>query len=67
MKIEDVGNTLESLNAYLTQNPFTIVYPLLNPVTYQLTPIQIKALLNGNTFFTDDGKIVKVNYWKHMK
>ena len=67
MKIEDVGNTLESLNAYLTQNPFTIVYPLLNPVTYQLTPTQIKALLNGNTFLTDDGKIAKVNYWKHMK
>lgn len=67
MKIEDVGNTLESLNAYLTQNPFTIVYPLLNPVVYQLTPVQIKALLNGNTFLTDDGKIVKVNYWKHMK
>lgn len=54
------------LNAWLSENPVTLTIPI-QPVVYQLTPVQIKALLNGNTFLTDDGKIVKVNYWKHMK
>lgn len=53
------------LNAWLAENPVTLTIPI-QPVVYQLTPVQIKALLNGNTFLTDDGKIVKVNYWKHM-
>lgn len=63
---ETTSTARTKLNAWLAENPVTLTIPI-QPVVYQLTPVQIKALLNGNTFLTDDGKIVKVNYWKHMK
>ena len=63
---ETTSTAKTKLNAWLAENPVTLTIPI-QPVVYQLTPVQIKALLNGNTFLTDDGKIVKVNYWKHMK
>lgn len=42
----------------------TIVYPLANPVTIQLTPHQIRSLYGSNTIFADTGNI-SLEYWAH--
>ena len=36
-------------------NGVYFVYPLATPLTYQLTPVQIRTLLGANNFWTDTG------------
>lgn len=42
----------------------TIVYPLANPTTIQLTPHQIRSLYGNNTIFADTGNVA-LEYWAH--
>ena len=42
-----------AFKAWLSEHPLQICYKLINPVTYQLTPTQIDALLGINTMWTD--------------
>lgn len=42
--------SLADYSTYLANNPLQIVYELATPITYQLTPVQIAALLAGETF-----------------
>lgn len=42
----------------------TIIYPLATPVTYQLTPHQIRTLYGNNTIFADTGNVA-LEYWAH--
>ena len=42
----------------------TIVYPLANPTTIQLTPHQIRGLYGSNTIFADTGNVA-LEYWAH--
>ena len=39
-----------------------VVYPLATPITYQLTPQQIKSLLGNNNAWCDTGD-VNIKYW----
>lgn len=41
-----------------------LVYPLANPIVYQLTPQQVKAFIGRNNIWSDAGD-VEVQYWKH--
>lgn len=42
----------------------TIVYPLANSTTIQLTPHQIRSLYGNNTIFADTGN-TSLEYWAH--
>lgn len=52
---EVAGTTLETLNAYLAENPLTVVYPLAEPYTIQLTPQQLSVLRGTNNLWSDTG------------
>lgn len=41
-----------------------LVYPIVNPITYQLTPQTVKTLIGRNNIWSDAGD-VEVQYWKH--
>ena len=41
----------------------TFVYPIANPITYQLTPTEITALVGSNTMWADADNMT-VKYWK---
>ena len=43
----------ESAKSYLSN--LQIIYPLANPVTYQLTPHEVKSLLGQNNIYADTG------------
>ncbi|MBE5957748.1 MAG: hypothetical protein E7254_02650 [Lachnospiraceae bacterium] len=47
------ATSAEDFQTYVTGQ--TIVYPLAEPQTYQLTPIQIATLLGNNTIYADCG------------
>lgn len=48
-------DTLEKVQALTTG--MQIVYPLATPITYQLTPTQIKSLLGNNNAWCDTGEV----------
>ena len=43
--------------AFLTEHPFNIVYSLATPVTYTLTPTEIRTLLGINNIWADTGNV----------
>ena len=49
--------TTSAINTYLASNPITAVYELAEPITYQLTPNQINALLGENNMWSDAGDV----------
>lgn len=49
------GETRDSLNAYLAENPLVVVYELAEPYTIQLMPSQIEASQGVNTIWSDCG------------
>lgn len=53
---ELAGTTRDSLNAYLAENPLTVVYPLAEPYTIQLTPQQLETLKGVNNIWSDAGQ-----------
>ena len=40
----------------------TLVYELANPITYQLTPTQVKSLLGVNNIWADTGDVLDAEY-----
>ena len=57
--------TMETINAYLAQNPITIVYQLEEPQTYFLTRQEIALLEGQNNVWSDSGD-VRVVYQESM-
>ena len=47
--------TLADANAWLANNPFTVVYELAEPVVYHLTATEIKSLFGINNVWSDAG------------
>ncbi len=62
---ETAATAKEKLNAWLAENPVTVTIPI-EPIVYQLNPVQIKALYGGNNFLTDEGDVVQINHWQHI-
>lgn len=56
-------DTVENWKSYLNNNHLQFVFPLAEPITYQLTPTQITALLGQNNIWADTGD-VQVSYNK---
>ena len=53
------------IKAYLGAHPITIVYKLATPITYQLTPTQLKAFKTSNNIWSDTNGNTTVKYWTH--
>ena len=56
-------DTIENWKSFLASNPLHVIYKTLEPITYQLTPTQITALLGQNNIWADTGDI-QVSYDK---
>jgi len=54
--------TVEDLRTWLSSHNIEVVYPLATPVTYQLTPVQVQALLGVNNVFNDTNGDTEVKY-----
>lgn len=61
LKTTDDVVDANALKTWLASNPVTLVYELVTPQTYQLTPVQVKTLLGYNNIWTDSGT-VEVQY-----
>ena len=46
---------------WFADNPTEVVYPLAEPLTYQLTPTEVALLKGQNNVWTDSGE-VEVTY-----
>lgn len=51
------GTDIETIRAYVANNPIHVVYPLAKPLTYQLTPTKVTLLEGENNIFADTGSI----------
>ena len=49
--------TVSKLQEWLVNNPVTIVYPLYQPLTYQLTAEEVSTLVGQNNIWCDTGNI----------
>lgn len=54
--------TLADLKAYLAANPLQVVYLLQTPVSYQLSPTEVKTLLGNNNIWSDTGSVESLEY-----
>lgn len=50
-------DTVEKANAYAQAQPIQCIYPLATPITYQLTPTEIRTLLGINNIWSDAGDV----------
>lgn len=57
-----IDPTVESLNAWFTEHPLQIVYPLANPITYQLSSVQLKTLQGANNIWSNTNDKTEVTY-----
>lgn len=48
--------------AYINANTIQLVYPLAQPVSYQLTPTEVKTLLGNNNIWSDTGSVASCEY-----
>lgn len=58
--------TIAQIRAYLAQHPFQLVHKLVTPITIQLTPTEVTALLGSNTITSDSGGVI-VEYRADLK
>lgn len=54
--------SVSAFNTYVASNPIQIVYPLATPVTYQLSPTQVKTLLDHNNLWANTGNIINLEF-----
>ena len=54
MRLPEVTTEAQA-KTYLTNNPIEVVYPIYNPITVQLTPHEVTALLGSNNMWADSG------------
>ena len=53
--LHDAFNSIDALKAHMAQTPLQVVYELAEPITYHLTPTEIKSLLGDNNVWADAG------------
>lgn len=49
--------TQEEANAWMADHPAQVVFELETPITYQLTPVEIRTLLGRNNIWADTGDV----------
>ena len=48
---------VSAANSWLVSHPLYVVYPIATPITYQLTPVQVRTLLGLNNIYADCGDV----------
>ena len=61
---DDNAVKLQKARQWFTDNPTMLVYELATPIEIQLTPVQVKTLLNNNNIFVNTGNIRRLEYFK---
>lgn len=61
-----IGTTKAEWEEYLDENPLYICYKIETPVTYQLTPTEIRSLLGINNIWADCGDITELKYTRDL-
>lgn len=51
---------------YLGNHPLEVTVPLATPITYQLTPTEIRSLLGLNNVFADCGAVTELKYTRDL-
>lgn len=51
----------QKINIWLAENPIIISYKLAEPITYQLTPVQLKSFIGQNNFWSN-ADYVEIEY-----
>lgn len=60
---EDTTSTAKTkMNAYLAENPITVVYKKKTPATYALTSQQVLTLLQGENNIWSDAQSIEITY-----
>ena len=64
----ETGGTVQEFKDIITAQenagtPIQICYELATPITYQLTPTQVKSLLGTNNVWADTGDIIELEYF----
>ena len=59
--------TAADLRTFMTNNTVNLVYELVTPTTYQLTPTQVSAIVGTNNVFTDTNGDTSVVYACSLK
>ena len=54
--------SLAGWKAYLGTTPLQLTYELAQPVSYQLTPTEVKTLLGNNNIWSDTGSVASCEY-----
>jgi hypothetical protein len=58
-----IYDSSESLSDFKNKYPnLQLVYELATPITYQLTPTQVKSLLGSNNVWADCGDVIDGKY-----
>lgn len=52
--------TTAQMQSWLADNPLQVVYELADPITYNLTPVQVMSLLGENVVWSPDGEVTVV-------
>ena len=57
--------TLAEAQAWCSENPVEIVYPLANPVHYSIDPITLKTLRGTNNIWSTANGNIELKYYTH--
>lgn len=61
-----IGTTKAEWETYLDAHPLYICYKIATPVTYQLTPTEVRSLLGLNNIWADCGSITELKYTRDL-
>ena len=64
-EVTDATTAKAFVNNWLQSNPVTIIYELVEPIIYQLTPTQLKSLKGTNNIWSNTNGNTTVTYWTH--
>lgn len=64
--LSTANDTTEFASEMESLGGIDVVYPLATPVTYQLTPVEIRSLLGVNNVFADCGAITELKYIRDL-
>lgn len=60
------ADTVAKATQWFANNPTQFVYELATPITYQLTPTQVRTLVGNNNICVDTGNIIEGKYFKSL-
>lgn len=63
LRIPDVEESTTAYNAYIAEHPVLFTYPLAEPITYELSPVEVQTLLGTNNIWSSCGN-VDVTFYK---